>query len=71
MNNVSRDVWKKYIKYNNHEDWEDNWDKKKENRIYKKLDIPNVAPTVVPTRPIQQVSIDNSAVVTTGINAQA
>lgn len=71
LNNVSRDVWKKYIKYNNHEDWEDNWDKKKENRIYKKLDIPNVAPTVVPTGPIQQVSVDNSAVVTTGVDAQA
>ncbi len=35
------DEWdmKRFIKYNNHEDWNDNWDRKKPNRIYKKLDI--------------------------------
>jgi len=33
---------KKFVKYNNHEDWRDNWDKKKPNRNYKKLDFPDV-----------------------------
>ena len=32
----------RFKKYNNHEDWRDNWDKKGPNRNYKKVDFPNV-----------------------------
>ena len=30
---------KKYIKYNNGEDWEDDWDKKKPNKYYKHVKL--------------------------------
>jgi len=34
---ISQDVLKRFIKYNNGEHWEDNWDKKKENKYYDKI----------------------------------
>ena len=34
---ISQNVLKRFIKYNNGEHWEDNWDKKKENKYYDKI----------------------------------
>jgi hypothetical protein len=39
LSGLSTDELKRYIKYNNGEDWEDNWDKKKDNKYYKKKDL--------------------------------
>ncbi len=39
---VSSKAMKSFIKYNNGEDWNDNWDKKKDNKGYTKVDFPNV-----------------------------
>jgi len=32
-------IWQRYKKYNNHEDWEDNWDLKKKNSDYKRVTL--------------------------------
>ena len=34
---ISKDVYEKFIKYNNGEHWSDNWDKKKWNRHYNQI----------------------------------
>ena len=39
---VDNPAFKNFIKYNNHEDWGDNWDKKLENKNYTKVDFPDI-----------------------------
>ena len=39
LNWVTEWEMRKFIKYNNHEQWEDDWDKKGLNKNYKKLDV--------------------------------
>ena len=36
---VENPAFQNFIKYNNHEDWNDNWDGKNQNKHYKKMDI--------------------------------
>jgi hypothetical protein len=49
---------KNFIKYNNGEHWEDNWDKKDDNKGYTKIDFPNIsgpaAPAAQPAAPAAQ-----------------
>ena len=47
---------KKFIKYNNHEDWNDNWDKKSKNKWYVKIDFPNVSAQVAVSAPASDSS---------------
>ena len=39
LENATSKELSRYKKYNNHEKWDDDWDKKKENRFYKKIDV--------------------------------
>ena len=36
---VENPAFQNFIKYNNHEDWNDNWDKKRDNKEYGKIDL--------------------------------
>ncbi len=48
---INDEMWKKFKKYNNGEHWEDNWDDKKPNRYYSKIDIGNWVPTIPSVMP--------------------
>jgi len=70
-------VLNKFIKYNNGEHWEDNWDKKDENEVYKKIDLVNGqvmssnAPTAQPSNaPTAQPSNAPTAQPSTAPTAQ-
>lgn len=39
LSQINRKVLENFIKYNNGEHWNDNWDKKKANKYYKKIDF--------------------------------
>lgn len=64
LSGLSEETLKKFIKYNNREDWEDNWDRKKNNRDYNKLNLSNIPlQTNIPRTPVEQTAIPASPTV--------
>ena len=45
---IPQNALEDFIKYNNGEDWDDNWDKKKDNKGYTKIDFPNISGPAAP-----------------------
>ncbi len=64
---ISQNALEDFIKYNNSEDWNDNWDKKKDNKGYTKIDFPNISgpagpaatETTTTTVPITQPTVNH------------
>lgn len=73
LTNIDQNVLNKFVKYNNHEDWMDDWDRKKPNKYYKKVDAEGLwvkitdnsatPPQWEPTTPPQWESKPDNAVV--------
>ena len=64
---ISQNALEDFIKYNNSEDWNDNWDKKKDNKGYTKIDFPTISGPAAPaatettttTVPITQPTVNH------------